>query len=97
MRNCNSVFLKHVTFEFIKNKSFPLILNESEKYCLFLQISSQLELWSEELQNANIAKDMNEAEHALHIHNESVSNMQQTALDVIQRGQELYQVITFYT
>lgn len=36
---------------------------------------------------------MNEAEHALHIHNESVSNMQQTALDVIQRGQELYQVI----
>lgn len=52
-----------------------------------------MELWSEELQNADIARDMSEAEHTLHIHNESVSNMQQTALDVIQRGQELYQVI----
>lgn len=39
---------------------------------------------------------MNEAEHALHIHNEGVSNMQQTALDVIQRGQELYQVNIFF-
>lgn len=58
----------------------------------FLKISSQLELWSEELQNAEIARDMSEAEHSLHIHNENVSNMQQTALDVIQRGQELYQV-----
>ncbi|XP_042899532.1 kalirin isoform X2 [Parasteatoda tepidariorum] len=57
-----------------------------------LEISSQLELWSEELQNADIARDMSEAEHTLHIHNESVSNMQQTALDVIQRGQELYQL-----
>ncbi|GFV45273.1 triple functional domain protein [Trichonephila clavipes] len=55
-------------------------------------ISSQLELWSEELQNADIARDMSEAEHTLHIHNENVSNMQQTALDVIQRGQELYQL-----
>ncbi|KAG8197116.1 hypothetical protein JTE90_004375 [Oedothorax gibbosus] len=57
-----------------------------------LEISSQLELWSEELQNADIARDMSEAEHTLHVHNESVSNMQQTALDVIQRGQELYQL-----
>ncbi|GIY93513.1 triple functional domain protein [Caerostris extrusa] len=57
-----------------------------------LEISSQLELWSEELQNADIARDMSEAEHTLHIHNESVSNMQQTALDVIQRGQELFQL-----
>ncbi|XP_055949371.1 triple functional domain protein-like isoform X1 [Argiope bruennichi] len=57
-----------------------------------LEISSQLELWSEELQNAEIARDMSEAEHSLHIHNENVSNMQQTALDVIQRGQELYQL-----
>ncbi|KFM67263.1 Triple functional domain protein, partial [Stegodyphus mimosarum] len=57
-----------------------------------LEVSSQLELWSEELQNSDVARDMTEAEHTLHIHNENVSNMQQTALDVIQRGQELYQL-----
>jgi hypothetical protein len=57
-----------------------------------LQISSQLELWSEELQHMEISNELQRAEQILHLHNDSVSHMQSSTLDVIQKGQELLQV-----
>lgn len=57
-----------------------------------LEVSSHFEIWAEELQHGEVPRDMNGAEHLLRIHSESVSNMQQATLEVIQRGQELYQL-----
>ncbi|XP_064646133.1 triple functional domain protein-like isoform X3 [Lineus longissimus] len=57
-----------------------------------LDISSQLELWAEELQHLEISNELQRAEQILHMHNDSVSHMQSTTLDVIQKGQELLQL-----
>lgn len=57
-----------------------------------LQVSSQLELWAEELQHQELVTDGNKAEQMLVIHNESVLHMQNCTFEVLQRGQELAQV-----
>lgn len=55
-------------------------------------MSSQLELWAEELQHQELVTDGNRAEQMLVIHNESVLHMQNCTFEVLQRGQELAQV-----
>ncbi|KDR16954.1 Triple functional domain protein, partial [Zootermopsis nevadensis] len=56
-----------------------------------LEVSSQLELWSEELQHTELSRDTQKAEQLLRLHNESVSHMQNTTFQVLQLGQELAQ------
>ncbi|KAJ8956997.1 hypothetical protein NQ318_012163 [Aromia moschata] len=57
-----------------------------------LEVSSQLEMWSEELQHSELTRDIAKAEQFLRLHNESVSQMQNTTYQVLQQGQELVQV-----
>jgi triple functional domain protein len=57
-----------------------------------LEVSSQLELWSEELQHTELSRDTQKAEQLLRLHSESVSHMQNTTFQVLQQGQELAQV-----
>lgn len=57
-----------------------------------LEVSSQLELWSEELQHTELSHDTQKAEQLLRLHSESVSHMQNTTFQVLQQGQELAQV-----
>ncbi|KAL4217263.1 hypothetical protein ACF0H5_023714 [Mactra antiquata] len=57
-----------------------------------LEVSSQLELWAEELQHQELVTDGNKAEQMLAIHNESVLHMQNCTFEVLQRGQELAQL-----
>ncbi|KAJ8977414.1 hypothetical protein NQ317_000215 [Molorchus minor] len=53
---------------------------------------SQLEMWSEELQHSELTRDIAKAEQFLRLHNEGVSQMQNTTYQVLQQGQELVQV-----
>lgn len=55
-------------------------------------MSSQLEIWSEELQRSELSREIGRAEQLLRLHNESVSHMQNTTFQVLQQGQELAQV-----
>ncbi|KAL0280126.1 UNVERIFIED_CONTAM: hypothetical protein PYX00_001517 [Menopon gallinae] len=57
-----------------------------------LEVSSRLEMWSEELQHSELTRDAQKAEHLLRLHNESVTHMQNTTFQVLQAGQELAQV-----
>ncbi|XP_049818825.1 kalirin isoform X2 [Aethina tumida] len=57
-----------------------------------LEVSSQLEMWSEELQHSELTRDIAKAEQFLRLHNESVSQMQNTTYQVLQQGQDLVQV-----
>lgn len=57
-----------------------------------LEVSSQLEMWSEELQHSELTGDIPKAEQFLRLHNESVSQMQNTTYQVLQQGQDLVQV-----
>lgn len=59
---------------------------------LYFQVSSQQEMWSEELQHSELTRDISKAEQFLRLHNESVSQMQNTTFQVLQQGQELIQV-----
>jgi hypothetical protein len=59
----------------------------------FFQVSSQLELWAEELSHMEMVTDGTKAEQLLQMHNESVLHMQNCTFEVLQRGQELCQVI----
>ncbi|UYV76149.1 TRIO [Cordylochernes scorpioides] len=56
-----------------------------------LELSSQMDIWAEELQHARSATP--EAEQLLRSHAESLAHMQQTSYEVLQRGQELCQVL----
>ena len=58
-----------------------------------MEVSSQLELWAEELQHFEMVNDGAKAENLLQLHNESVLHMQNCTFEVLQRGQELCQVI----
>lgn len=58
----------------------------------YIQVSSQLELWSSDLEHSELSCDMQEAEQLLRLHNESVAHMQNTTFQVLQQGQELAQV-----
>ncbi|KAF5295457.1 hypothetical protein FQR65_LT10445 [Abscondita terminalis] len=57
-----------------------------------LEVSSQLEMWSEELQHSELSRDIAKAEQYLRLHNESVSQMQNTTYQILQQGQDLVQV-----
>lgn len=63
-----------------------------KKTVLSFQVSSQLEMWSEELQHSELTRDISKAEQFLRLHNESVSQMQNTVYQVLQQGQDLIQV-----
>lgn len=56
-----------------------------------LEVSSQLDLWSEQLQRSETGRDATQAEALLRLHNESVGRMQATTFAVLQQGQELAQ------
>lgn len=49
-------------------------------------------MWSEELQHSELTRDVAKAEQFLRLHNESVSQMQNTTFQILQQGQELIQV-----
>ncbi|XP_052080801.1 triple functional domain protein-like isoform X2 [Mytilus californianus] len=57
-----------------------------------LEVSSQLELWAEELQHQELGNEGSKAEQLLQAHNESVLLMQNCTFEVLQRGQDLIQV-----
>ncbi|KAI4471044.1 rho guanine exchange factor-related [Holotrichia oblita] len=57
-----------------------------------LEVSSQFEMWCEELQHFELPRDIAKAEQFLRLHNESVTQMQNTTYHVLQQGQELIQV-----
>ncbi|XP_064466147.1 triple functional domain protein-like isoform X2 [Ornithodoros turicata] len=58
-----------------------------------VELSSQLELWMNELKHIEVTRDLQQAERLQQLHCENVSHMQQTIYHVLQRGQELSQVL----
>uniref|UniRef100_W4VRC9 Putative triple functional domain ptprf n=1 Tax=Corethrella appendiculata TaxID=1370023 RepID=W4VRC9_9DIPT len=57
-----------------------------------LEVSSQLEMWAEELQHTEVTRDFQKTEQFLRLHNESVNQMQTTTFQILQQGQELMQL-----
>lgn len=57
-----------------------------------LEVSSQLEMWAEELRHTELMRDYAKAEQFLRLHNESVTQMQNTTYEIIQQGQDLVQI-----
>ncbi|XP_073973142.1 trio Rho guanine nucleotide exchange factor isoform X3 [Rhodnius prolixus] len=57
-----------------------------------LEVSSQLEMWSSELEQTVLSDNIEEAERMLRLHTESVTHMQNATFQVLQQGQELAQV-----
>ncbi|XP_030560757.1 triple functional domain protein isoform X1 [Drosophila novamexicana] len=57
-----------------------------------MELSSQLEMWSEELQHADLSRDYQKAEQLIRMHNESVTDIQNTTYEVLQQGQDLLQL-----
>uniref|UniRef100_A0A224XHF4 Putative guanine nucleotide exchange factor for rho and rac gtpase n=1 Tax=Panstrongylus lignarius TaxID=156445 RepID=A0A224XHF4_9HEMI len=57
-----------------------------------LEVSSQLEMWSSELEQTVLSDTIEEAERMLRLHSESVTHMQNATFQVLQQGQELAQV-----
>lgn len=60
-----------------------------------MDISSQLELWAEELQQIDLMNIRNyqQAEQSLRMHNDSVLEMQNTVHQIIQQGQDISQLV----
>lgn len=63
------------------------------------QVSSQLELWANELErNQNeVINTLSEAESRLSRHNDSVSQMQSAVYQALEQGEQLAQVINIST
>ncbi|XP_034481453.1 triple functional domain protein isoform X1 [Drosophila innubila] len=57
-----------------------------------MELFSQLEMWSEELQHADLSRDYQKAEQLLRMHNESVKEFQNATYEVQQQGQDLLQL-----
>ena len=57
-----------------------------------LQVSAQMELLAEELQNTEVIIDGDKADHLLHVHQECMLHMRSCTFEVLQRGQDLRQV-----
>lgn len=55
-------------------------------------MSSQLEIWAEELQHTELSPEYQKAEQLLRMHNDLVNQMQSTVFDILQQGQELFQI-----
>ncbi|XP_034658717.1 triple functional domain protein isoform X1 [Drosophila subobscura] len=57
-----------------------------------MELSSQLEIWSEELQHADLSRDYQKAEQLIRMHNESVTDIQNATYEILQQGQDLLQL-----
>ncbi|KAH8395569.1 hypothetical protein KR222_000041 [Zaprionus bogoriensis] len=57
-----------------------------------LELSSQLEIWSDEMQHADLSRDYQKAEQLLRMHNETVTEIQNTMYEAVQQGQDLLQL-----
>ncbi|EDW26918.1 GL16679 [Drosophila persimilis] len=57
-----------------------------------MELSSQLEVWSEELQHADLSRDYQKAEQLIRMHNESVTDIQNSTYEILQQGQDLLQM-----
>jgi len=55
-------------------------------------LSVQMEMWSEELQHADLSRDYQKAEQLIRMHNESVTEIQNATYEVVQQGQDLLQL-----
>lgn len=58
-----------------------------------IELSSQLELWMKELRHTEVTRELAQAERLLQLHTDSVAHMQQAVFQLLQRGQELSQVL----
>ncbi|XP_077997965.1 triple functional domain protein-like [Glandiceps talaboti] len=58
-----------------------------------LELSSRLEVWTTDMQNTDLGQDITSAEYILQMHVENVSHIQNQTFELLQRGQELYQVL----
>ncbi|XP_052122184.1 kalirin isoform X6 [Frankliniella occidentalis] len=58
-----------------------------------LEVSSQLEIWAEELQHTELSHEVPAAEQHLQLHNDSVTHIHNTVFQVMQQGQELAQAV----
>lgn len=56
------------------------------------EVKDQFKMWAEELQHTELSRDFQKAEQFLRLHNESVTQMQNTTYEVLQQGQELVQI-----
>ncbi|XP_068142683.1 LOW QUALITY PROTEIN: triple functional domain protein [Drosophila tropicalis] len=57
-----------------------------------MELSSQLEIWSEELQHEVLSRDYQKAESLIRLHNESVTDIQNATYEVLQQGQDILQL-----
>ncbi|ALC42943.1 trio, partial [Drosophila busckii] len=57
-----------------------------------MELSSQLEIFSEDLQHADLSRDYQKAEQLIRMHNESVTDIQNATYAVLQQGQEMLQL-----
>ncbi|XP_055846907.1 triple functional domain protein isoform X2 [Episyrphus balteatus] len=57
-----------------------------------MELSSQLEIWAEQLQHADLSRDYQKAEQLIRMHNESVTDIQNATYEVLQQGQDLLQM-----
>ncbi len=62
---------------------------------LSFQLTTQYELWVEQLQSAEIPRDLKESELQLRSLSDHISHIQTATFEVAQSGQELLQVRTF--
>ncbi|XP_076464280.1 kalirin-like [Babylonia areolata] len=59
-----------------------------------MEVSSQLEMWGEELQHMEMVNDGTKAEQLLQRHNDRVLHVQNCTFEVLQRGQDLCQLMS---
>ena len=57
-----------------------------------LELSSQFEVWGEQLQTGELPRELNEAERAMRGLDEQLNHIQSATFNVVQRGQDLLQV-----
>lgn len=57
-----------------------------------LDLSAQLDIWSEEMQHADLSLDYQKAEQLIRMHNETVTDIQNASYEVLQQGQDLLQL-----
>ena len=70
----------------------PFFFSFSDFLLFLFQLSSQYELWAEQLQNADIPRDLKDTEAQLRNLGEHINHIQTTTFEVAQRGQDLLQV-----
>ncbi|XP_070570002.1 kalirin-like isoform X4 [Ptychodera flava] len=58
-----------------------------------LELSNRLEVWTTDMQNTELGQDIAEADYFLQMHIENVTHIQNQTFELLQRGQELYQML----